>query len=103
MDKNCQVTRNKRREDKEDARRDKAWGTVEADVNNVQATKALRSLALCITQLALRAPYMDSLAPSPGVGCILQHHRPLSFTVGGDIPCCHLPWGYLTGPLNEEG
>ena len=38
-----------------------------------------------------------------GLGCILQHYHPLSVTVGGDILCCHLPFGFLTGPLYEEG
>ena len=23
--------------------------------------------------------------------------------MGGDILCCHLLWGFLTGPLYEEG
>ena len=45
----------------------------------------------------LRAPYLDSLGPPLGLGCILQHQHSLSVTVGGDILCCHLPLGVPYG------
>jgi len=51
----------------------------------------------------LRAPYVDTLGPP---------HMPLRISisigwwgvlVGGDMLCCHLSSGLLTGPLYEEG
>ena len=58
---------------------------------NFQATFTFNTCAFMSSVGPLRAPYMDSVGPPLGLGCILQHHHSLSVTVGGDILCCHLP------------
>ena len=66
---------------------------------NFQATK-LTHVPFRRGRSVTGPPHMDILDPPTGEGCILQHHHPLSITVGGDIPCCHIPepcW-----PLNAK-
>ena len=73
-----------------------------ANFPNFQASFTSNTCAFSSFAGPLRAPYMDSQDPSLGVGCIVQHHRPLRVTVGGDILCCHLPWGSLRVPYMKR-
>lgn len=50
----------------------------------------------------LRAPYVDTLKTSPYALQYLHPERVVGVLVGGDILCCHLPSGILTGPLYED-
>ena len=67
-----------------------------------QATFISNTCAFTSSAGPLRGPYIDSLGPPPGVGCILQHQLPLWVTLGGDILCCHLPWGSLRVPYMKR-
>ena len=50
----------------------------------------------------LRAPYMDTLRAPPICPSVVVPQRVVGVLVGGDILCCHLPSGVLTGPLYED-